>query len=283
MSDPVKSWLNNAGRFPLLPKSEILRLASKRDTLEEGSAEYVKIINKLCQHNLKLVPKVVSNYLSKRPGYTMNSELTCDLLQQGYIGLRRAAEKYDSKKGFAFATYAYNWIFQSVSRWNNSCNRHIYVPENALTEALYRRRHGKPSSKKNGLITEETIAAVSRTMEIASLDKSNGEEDGGSLLEIMSEDNRIINRQSATLNEGPALELRELMSKCGVPPKAQDIVLMYARRSRMSIIASKMGMTEKNCRQTYERAMKKMRTVVEKESIGRIKVSAVKLTYNQPH
>lgn len=283
MSDPVKSWLNNAGRFPLLPKDEILRLASKRDKFEAGSPEYTRIINKLCQHNLRLVPKVVSTYLSKRRGYSMNSELTCDLLQQGYIGLRRAAEKYDTKKGFAFATYAYRWIFQSISRWNNSCNRHIYVPENTLIEALYRKRHGKPSPGKNGCISGDVVDAVSRTMDIVSLDKKNTENEGESLLEIMSEENRIINRCPEPLKEAPVLELKDLMSKCGVSPKAQDIVLMYTNRPRMSIVASKMGIKEKSCKQKYLRAINKMKEVVSQEGIGRVEASAGKLNYNQPH
>ena len=80
----------------------------------------------------------------------MSSEVTCDLLQQGYIGLRRAAEKYDASRGYTFSTYATNWISQAFSRWHNTHDRAVYIPENSMTELLYRRRHGKPSKSKNG-------------------------------------------------------------------------------------------------------------------------------------
>ena len=83
MSDSIQSWLNSAGRFPLLPKTELIRLTKKRDTLEPGSKAYIKIINKICEHNLRLVPGLVRKYLSKRTGYHMNSDVTNDLLQQG--------------------------------------------------------------------------------------------------------------------------------------------------------------------------------------------------------
>ena len=282
MSDPVQSWLNNAGRFPLLPKSETMRLAVQRDKHEVGSAQYIKIVNKICQHNLRLIPNIVRAYLSKRSRMTMNSELTCDLLQQGYIGLRRAAEKYDTKKGFAFATYAHSWIYQSITRWYNACNRDIYVPENALTEALYRKRHGVPSKSKNGKIGTETIDSVNRTFEIASLDKKAGDGDEYSLLEIMSEDNRIIDRHSTAPDERPLVELKDLMSQCGIRPKTQDVVLMYTRRPRMSIVACKMQLTEKHCSALYQRAVKTMKTFVEDKGIARTTVPAVKLTYNQP-
>ena len=111
--DPIQLWLNAAGRFPLLPSVEMIRLAKKRDTLEPGSAAYVKIINKICEHNLRLVPNVARKYLSKRKGLSMRSEVAGDLLQQGYLGLRRAAEKFDATRGFAFSTYAYSWIYSS--------------------------------------------------------------------------------------------------------------------------------------------------------------------------
>ena len=281
MSDPVQSWLNNAGRFPLLPKSEILRLAAQRDKCEVDSAEYVKIVNKICQHNLRLIPNVVRGYMAKRSHMTMNSDITCDLLQQGYIGLRRAAEKYDSKRGFSFATYAHNWMYQSISRWFNSCNREIYVPENALTEALYRKRHGCPSKNKNGKICLSTINAVNRTFEVSSLDKKVGDDDDNTLLAIMSEEHRIISRHSTPVDDKSLLELKDLMSQCGIRPKTQDVVLLYTRRRRMSVVAWKMQLTEKHCTALYKRAVNTMTTFVEKKGIER-KAPAVKLTHNQP-
>ena len=283
MSDPVQSWLNNAGRLPLLPKSEIIRLANKRNTCEPGSAAYIKVINKICEHNLRLVPNIVRAYLSKRSQLTMNSDVTSDLLQQGYIGLRRAAEKYDPKKGFTFATYAHNWIFQSMTRWHNAYGRAIYVPENAITETLYRRRHGKPSKSKNGRLSKEVINAVNRTLDVASLDKKAGDDDDYTLLEIMSESNRIIDRKSVIPSDKGLLQLKDLMAECGIRPKTQDVILLYTRRPRMSIVACKVQLTEKHCRALYARALKRMKSHVEAKELQRTEALAVRLTHNQPH
>ena len=282
MSDHIQFWLNSAGRFPLLPKSELIRLAKKRDTFEVGSAGYIKIINKICEHNLKLVPNIVRKYLSKRAGLSMSSEVASDLLQQGYIGLRRAAEKYDGKRGFTFSTYAHSWIYQAMTRWHNSSDRTIYVPENSITELLYRRRHGRPSDNKNGRIASDIIAAAAHSIAISSLDKQAGDDEDATLMDLMNEDNRIISRHSEP--EGrQILELRELMAECGIRPKVQDVVLLYAKRPRMSIVAAKVQMTQKHCQNVYGVAVRTMKEhVAAKEAAKRERI-AVRMKYTQPH
>lgn len=267
--DPIQSWLNAAGRFPLLPKTEIIRLAKKRDTLEPGSKAYVKVVNKICEHNLRLIPSIVRNYLGKRVGYNMNSEVASDLLQQGYIGLRRAAEKYDATRGFTFSTYANNWISQAISRWHNSHDRAIYIPENSICELLYRRRHGHPSGSKNGRIGDAVLAAASRAVEVSSIDKRAGDcdDDTVTIADLMCDDNRILSNK--TQLEGRAeLQLKELMAECMIKPRTQDIVLAYAKRGRMSVVASKLSLSPKHCQNLYQEAVRDMRAkVAEKEAV----------------
>lgn len=282
MSDPIQSWLNNAGRFPLLPKSELIRLAKKRDTLEEGSTGYIKVINKICEHNLKLIPNVVRRYLSKRAGLSMNSEVASDLLQQGYIGLRRAAEKYDGKRGFTFSTYAHSWIYQVMTRWHNSCDRTIYVPENSMTELLYRRRHGRPSNNKNGRIAPDIIAAAAHSIAIGSLDKPTGEDEDTTLVDLMSEDNRIFSRHSEP--EGrQILALKDLMAECGIRPTVQDVVILYTKRPRMSIVAAKVKMTQKHCQNVYGAAIRTMKEHVAAKEAAKHELLAVRMKHTQPH
>lgn len=260
MSDPVQSWLNNAGRYPLLPKSEIIRIANLRDKATPGTRQYIKLINKLTNHNLRLIPNVVRSYLAKRAGFSMNSEVTSDLMQQGYIGLRRAAEKYDGKKGFTFSTYAQTWIYQSVVRWHNSCDRLIYVPENSITEVLYRRKHGKPSGSKNGRIGDACIAAATRTLDIGSLDKGTGDNEDACLLDIMSTENRIIDTDNTVeFDDQSLLALKDLMAQCGIRPITQDIITMYTKRPRMSIVACKVKMSTKHCQNLYGAAVRAMK------------------------
>ncbi len=259
--DPIQSWLNAAGRFPLLPKTEIIRLAKKRDTLEPGSQAYIKVINKICEHNLRLIPKVVRQYLAKRVGYSMNDIVAADLLQQGYIGMRRAAEKFDPTKGYAFSTYANSWIHQAMTRWHNSHDRMVYIPENTMCEFLYRRRHGHPSKSKNGRIRDAVLNAAASTMHISSIDARLGEDEDGFVGDLLSDENRIIDKTSAPDGKG-IIQLRDLMAECGIKPRTQDIVLSYAKRGRMSMVATRLSLSEKHCQNLYQEAVRTMKAAV---------------------
>lgn len=260
-TDPIQAWLNAAGRYPLLPVSEMLRLAKKRDSLEPGSKEYLKIVNKISEHNLRLVPNVVRRYLAKRTGFSMRSEVTNDLLQQGYIGLRRAAEKFDATRGFAFATYAYSWIFQSITRWHNCNDRAIYVPENTMTEVLYRRRNGRPSNSKNGRIGLESLTAAARTLDVASLDRKINSEEDTPLSELIGEDNLLYKNEEVDEKRGERM-LRELMTECDINPRSQEVVVSYARRGRMSVVAAKLSLSPKHCQNLYQEAVRVMKIAV---------------------
>lgn len=276
--DPIQAWLNAAGRFPLLPRSEMTRLATKRDTLEPGSKAYIKVINKICEHNLRLVPNIVRKYLNKRIGLHMSSEVTSDLLQQGYLGLRRAAEKFEAKRGFQFSTYAHSWIYQSVTRWHNSNGRTVYLPENAITEVLYIKRHGERSKSRNGRLGEDYINAAMRAMEISSIDcRANGDDDASTIAELMGEDNRIIDPNPNDEDRGQ-LMLRDLMAECGIGPHSQDVVLAYAKRGRMSIVASKLSLSVKCCQSLYKEAVHEMKAAVKlkKEAQAKLLVDRMK-------
>ena len=268
-TDPIQAWLNNAGRYPLLPANEILRLAKKRDTLAPGSKAYVKLINKICMHNLRLVPRIVSKYLAKRNGCSMSSEVASDLLQQGYLGLRRAAEKFDASRGFAFSTYAQSWIYQSFSRWHNNLDRAIYVPENAMTELLYRRRHGHKSKSRNGRIAQELLDAAERTMDVTSIDRMAGnDDDATSLCELIGEENRLISNEPTDEKRGERM-LRQLMDECGIKARTQEIVVSYARRGRMTIVAAKLSLTPKHCQNLYQEAVRDMKAKVEEKEAAK--------------
>ena len=278
--DPIKAWLNAAGRFPQLPKAELLRLAKRRDSLAPGSKAYIKVVNKICEHNLLLIPSVVRTYVGKRNELNMSSSVVSDLLQQGYLGLRRAAEKFDATRGFTFSTYAYNWIRQSIIRWHSIVDKTIYVPENAVTEVLYRRRHGKPSTSKNNRLSSNVLNAATRVMEISSTDKRlSHEDDGTTVADRLSEENRIT--YADTDEEGTAIiQLRDLMAECGINPKAQDILLHYGKRGRMSLTASVVGIKQSDCRKIYNDTVEILAQRVKEKESARAALVADRLNRN---
>ena len=261
MTDSVQSWLNTAGRYPLLPKSEVLRLAKLRNSLEPNSKAYIKVINKICNHNLRLIPGVVTKYVAKRTDITMTSEVVSDLLQQGYLGLRRAAEKYEATKGFAFSTYANAWIHQSVTRWHGTTDRAIYIPENSVTECLYRRRHGKPSPGRGSKFSDSLINAATRSLYIDSIDRTieGGSGEKTSLSELIGPENALYKTKEKEAEGAGTLLLQDLMAECGLAPRTQDIVLGYARRGRMQVIAAKVGLKEKYCASLYQEAIRTLK------------------------
>lgn len=114
-SDPIKMYLKEIGKFPLLTREEEIELAKQ---IEEGS-ELAK--TKLAEGNLRLVVSIAKNHIGSDMGFL-------DLIQEGNIGLMKAVERYDYKKGFKFSTYATWWIRQAVTRAIADQGRTIRVP-----------------------------------------------------------------------------------------------------------------------------------------------------------
>ena len=133
-TDPVSFWLAAAGRYPLLPPSQHLRLARIIQDPKVSEARRKRAIDKVVKHNLKLIPNIVKGFTKGVVSYSYGDVHTADLLQQGVFGLRRAAEKYDPTLGYSFSTYATPWIKQSVSRYAYANLSPVRVPENTLRE-----------------------------------------------------------------------------------------------------------------------------------------------------
>lgn len=130
----IKFWLDNAGRYPLLTKDQVLNLARTIQTNAKECPARNRAVTKLVRHNLRLIPKIVMRAMKGSYGKSYRNSATEDLLQAGVIGLTRAAELFDPTRGYAFSTYAATWIFQSVQRdiYNNTST--IRVPESTLRE-----------------------------------------------------------------------------------------------------------------------------------------------------
>jgi RNA polymerase sigma factor (sigma-70 family) len=133
-SDSISFWLNNAGRYPLLPAEETLRLARIIQSPESSERQKQAAINKIVTHNLRLIPRVVQRTCRTKHGKGFGTSITVDLLQSGVFGLKRAAELFDPTKGYAFSTYAMKWIFQSVQRFLVHNMSPVRVPENTIQE-----------------------------------------------------------------------------------------------------------------------------------------------------
>lgn len=117
LPDAVQMYLKEIGRTPLLNQKEEKELAKKIEAGDEMSRK------KLIQANLRLVVSIAKRYVNRSPHLSI-----LDLIQEGNIGLSRAVDKFDYKKGFKFSTYATWWIRQAITRALADYSRTIRIP-----------------------------------------------------------------------------------------------------------------------------------------------------------
>ncbi len=126
--DSIQIYLREIGQYPLLTAAEERELAKR---IEKGDAEARNI---LARSNLRLVVSIAKKYVGRSPDLTL-----LDLIQEGNLGLFRAVDKFDWKKGYKFSTYATWWIRQAITRALADQSRTIRIPVHMVeTIALYK-------------------------------------------------------------------------------------------------------------------------------------------------
>jgi len=187
-TDAIRSYLYEIGRIPLLTGEEEVILAKR---IEEGDSDATQL---LITANLRLVVSIAKKYGKS------NLELL-DLIQEGNIGLMRAVEKFDYKKGFKFSTYATWWIRQAITRAIADQARTIRVPVHMIeTINKYNKVNNILATKLGRAATDEEIAKemdieISKVAEIkkinqnpTSLSTPIGEEKDSKLQDIIPDD-----------------------------------------------------------------------------------------------
>ena len=223
MSDVVGFWMVKAGRYPMLPFEEVLRITKKINSLDESDPRRAKLINKVCVHNLRLVIKCVTDYTRGRRGAVFTQEQIADMLQQGYIGLRTAVIKFDPTLGYRLTTYAVPWIRQAVQRYEYA-DKTVRIPESALRHYFYIERNGKPRDDFSEFYRKR-MGHVKRMMQIGTLEAvdagfTGSKRDGGrsgekiALIDLVEhdginvthhEENRFNDRVTQAINDSKYL------------------------------------------------------------------------------
>jgi RNA polymerase primary sigma factor len=185
-TDALQLFLNEAGRWPLLTKEEEVELAKR---IERGDAEAKE---RMINSNLRLVVSIAKKY----QGHGLS---LLDLIQEGIIGLIRAVEKFDWRRGFKFSTYATWWIRQAVQRGVANKSRTIRIPvhiadreqriaraERALAPKLGRQPTEEEIAKQAKLPLKQVREVREAARAITSLDRPIGSENEGSLGELFA-------------------------------------------------------------------------------------------------
>jgi RNA polymerase primary sigma factor len=256
-SDSLQLFLNEAGRYPLLTAAEEVELAKLVESGDKAAKD------RMVNSNLRLVVSIAKKY----QGHGLS---LLDLIQEGIIGLIRAVEKFDWRRGFKFSTYATWWIRQAVQRGVANKSRTIRIPvhivereqkivraERELLTQLDRQPTDEEIAKKAKLLVKHVreVRAAART--VASLDKTVGDESDTSFGDLVAQD-------SSDVAEEVVVGLGEdaLHRAIDTLPEREKLVIMLRygldhSRDPMSLeqIGREIGVTRERVRQIETQAL----------------------------
>ena len=271
-ADSLTTYLSEIGKYKLLSNEEIKDLFQK---IEKGDRD---AYNTVVTHNLKLVVKYARVI---KQSYKSNVPLT-DLIQAGNMGLMRAVDKFEYKKGYAFSTYAIWWIRQSIVR-------HLYESENVIRVPVHMSEKFTSIAKAENMFKDthgheptfdELSASVKMTKkeyklyktvntQVSSLNYTMGDDDSCELMNFVhsgSED-PVYEETSQEMLKNTINEVLDSMD----PREARIIRARYGLDGNTPMtleeIGREMGITRERVRQLESLAMKKLRTSVSASSI----------------
>ena len=264
MDDCVRSWLRQIGKMRLLSLDEERRLARQIAREKEAPCAARLAKETLTKANLRLVVSVAKRYSGRGMSFP-------DLIQEGNIGLIRAVEKFDYRRGYRFSTYATWWIRQSISRAIADQGRTIRIPVHMVetinrlvkSSALLLQEHGRePTLEEIACamrVTEERVIEIMRAApEPLSLETPIGEEESSRLCDFVEDKDAPAPSEAAS---------REMLRE-----KIEEALLYLTLRER-EILKMRFGW-EDGCQKTLEEVGRHFR--VTRERVRQIEALALK-------
>jgi RNA polymerase primary sigma factor len=264
VSDPIRMYLREIGKIPLLTLQGEVALSRR---VEQGNQEAKK---KLIEANLRLVVSIAKKYT----GHCLSF---LDLVQEGNIGLIRAVEKFDFRKGFRFSTYASWWIRQAITRALADQSRVIRVPVhmvesiNKLTKVsreLYQELGREPNyaelAERMGTTTRKIREYLKISQEPLSLETPIGEEKDNRLGDFL-EDRMIRSPEEVIVNKYFREQMHQILAI--LSPREREIIkLRFGLDSEYPHTLEEVGqifkVTRERIRQIEAKAIRKLRQSV---------------------
>ncbi len=267
--DSLRLYLRSIGRVPLLNADEEVALAKR---IERGD---IAAKQHMVEANLRLVVSIAKGYVGR--GLTL-----LDLIQEGSLGLIRAVEKFDYRRGYKFSTYATWWIRQAVTRALADKGRTIRIPVH-MVERLNRLIHTErrliqqlgrePSVAELAVELECTVRDVRDVMRIAqqpvSLEKPVGEEDDSALADFVED----VSAESPFEIASDALRRENVLRVLACLPRREREVIemrygIVGGRSRtLEEVGRAFNITRERVRQIENRTLKKLQTLPEAQQL----------------
>ena len=238
-SPEVKAWLDAAGKRKISAAQTEL-LLQKLSTLEKGTPKYKRLVDRICEGNLLLIPRVATKMTTARRSITSNNHMMVDLLQVGYFGLLEGATRFDPARGYKFSTVAYPWIRQRLNRWMYKHENLIYIPENTLRAAHAKLKGGKVNWKgapKNSESIDKAMQALCvKSADSTIQGKNCARNRDARLIDLIVNPSKD---EEPTPMEQRLKPLYEVMDKAGLDPTAKALMVEYAKRGNKTIAGYK--------------------------------------------
>ncbi|QAA31742.1 RNA polymerase sigma factor RpoD [Clostridium manihotivorum] len=261
IDDPVRMYLKEIGKVPLLSSEEEINLAER---IEEGD-QYAK--KKLAEANLRLVVSIAKRYVGR-------GMLFLDLIQEGNLGLIKAVEKFDYRKGFKFSTYATWWIRQAITRAIADQARTIRIPvhmvetinklirvQRQLLQELGRDPLPEELSKHMDMPVDKVREILKIAQEPVSLETPIGEEEDSHLGDFIPDDEAPAPAEAAafTMLKEQLINVLDTLT-----PREEKVLRLRfglddGRARTLEEVGKEFNVTRERIRQIEAKALRKLR------------------------
>lgn len=261
LADPIRMYLKEIGKIPLLSTEEEIELAKR---MEKGDEEARK---KLAEANLRLVVSIAKRYAGRGMQFL-------DLIQEGNLGLIKAVEKFDYRKGYKFSTYATWWIRQAITRAIADQARTIRIPvhmvetinrlirtSRQMVQELGREPTPEELAKRLDMPAERVREIKKISQDPVSLETPIGEEEDSHLGDFIQDDNVMVPADQATFT----LLHEQLMESLETLTEREQQVLRLrfglddGRPRTLEEVGRVFHVTRERIRQIEAKALRKLR------------------------
>ncbi len=271
--DSVKVYLQQIGKIKLLSYEEEMKVAKE---IKENNSQKAKEI--LINSNLRLVVSIAKKYIGRGLSFL-------DLIQEGNLGLMKAAEKFDYTKGYKFSTYATWWIQQSITRGIADKSRMIRLPVHMIeTLGKIKRATIELSTKLNRAPTKEEVAhAIGMSpSKLSSLMKSaqstisietpaNQKDDSSKIADFIIDDSHLTPDTKVT-QENLLTDVHKMLNQLN--QKEKDVLIMRyglddnGQKKTLDEIGSRYGVSRERIRQIETRAISKLKKLCRNQNLS---------------
>lgn len=261
IDDPVRMYLKEIGKVPLLSADEEIELAKR---MEKGDPEAKR---RLAEANLRLVVSIAKRYVGR-------GMLFLDLIQEGNLGLIKAVEKFDYRKGYKFSTYATWWIRQAITRAIADQARTIRIPvhmvetinklirvSRQLLQELGREPQPEEIAKEMNMSVEKVREIMKISQEPVSLETPIGEEEDSHLGDFIPDDDAPAPAEAAafTLLKEQLIDVLDTLTAREEKVLRLRFGLDDGRARTLEEVGKEFNVTRERIRQIEAKALRKLR------------------------